>query len=229
MLNDTDKLENIQRCAVRIINQNYKDRTAGRVTNMLRDLGLQSLHNRWKQQRLTFFCKIVRGLTHAIPANEFLTPVNSKRLIKPRNPTDFKTTNRVIDHARNNSHSYRVDPLKTAVYRYSFFPRTTIDWNNLEQEIVRSKTSESFKTQISRCPWNIGCSPLVRWRYWAIQTGLLTPLTFARHRLSPLAAFTSSAYLFHNGRRWQWICEFYTAKSKAFLEAHSHNVSGNKQ
>ena len=38
-------------------------------------------------------------------------------------------------------------------------------------------------------------------RYWAIQAGLLTPLTFARHRLSPLAAFTSGAYFLHNGRR----------------------------
>ena len=37
--------------------------------------------------------------------------------------------------------------------------------------------------------------------YWAIQAGLLTPLTSARHRLSPLAAFTSGAYFLHNGRR----------------------------
>ena len=37
--------------------------------------------------------------------------------------------------------------------------------------------------------------------YWAIQAGLLTPLTFARHCLSPLAAFTSGAYFLHNGRR----------------------------
>ena len=36
---------------------------------------------------------------------------------------------------------------------------------------------------------------------WAIQAGLLTPLTFARHRLSPLAAFTSGVYFLHNGRR----------------------------
>ena len=36
--------------------------------------------------------------------------------------------------------------------------------------------------------------------YWAIQAGLLTPLTFVRHRLSPLAAFTSGAYLFHRAR-----------------------------
>ena len=31
--------------------------------------------------------------------------------------------------------------------------------------------------------------------YWAVQAGLLTPLTFARRRLSPLAAFTSGAWL----------------------------------
>ena len=37
--------------------------------------------------------------------------------------------------------------------------------------------------------------------YWAIQAGLLTPLTFAQHRLNPLATFTSSVYFLHNGRR----------------------------
>ena len=47
--------------------------------------------------------------------------------------------------------------------------------------------------------------------YWVIQAGLLTPLTFAQHRLSPLDAFTSGVYFLHNGRRWQWICEFYIA------------------
>ena len=54
-------------------------------------------------------------------------------------------------------------------------------------------------------------------KYWVIQVGLLTPLTFARHRLSPLAAFTSGAYFLHNGRRWQWICEFYTASFKGIF------------
>ena len=53
--------------------------------------------------------------------------------------------------------------------------------------------------------------------YWVIQAGLLTPLTFARHWLSPLAAFTSGAYFLHNGRRWQWIWEFYTANFKGIF------------
>ena len=38
-------------------------------------------------------------------------------------------------------------------------------------------------------------------QYWAVQAGLLAPLTFSRHRLSTLAAFTSGAYFLHNGRR----------------------------
>ena len=50
--------------------------------------------------------------------------------------------------------------------------------------------------------------------------GVVNSLTFARHRLSPLAAFTSGAYFLHN---------FYTPTLKAYLEARSHNVSGNKQ
>ena len=39
--------------------------------------------------------------------------------------------------------------------------------------------------------------------YWVVQAGLLTPLTFTRHRLSHVAVFTSGAYFLYNGRRWQ--------------------------
>ena len=37
--------------------------------------------------------------------------------------------------------------------------------------------------------------------YWVVQAGLLTPLTFAWHCLSPLATFTSGVYFLHN-ERW---------------------------
>ena len=43
--NDIDKVENIQRCAARFINQNYKDRITGCVTNMLRDLRVDGNRN----------------------------------------------------------------------------------------------------------------------------------------------------------------------------------------
>ena len=77
--------------------------------------------------------------------------------------------------------------------------------------------STSKRPRSNQAPWVK--KSWLPWRhlYWAIQAGLLTPLTFARHCLSPLAAFTSSAYFLHNGRRWQWICEFYTANVKGIF------------
>ena len=54
--NDIDKLENIQRCATRFINHNYKDCTPGCVTNMLRCLGLQSLHQPQVQRPHCWMC-----------------------------------------------------------------------------------------------------------------------------------------------------------------------------
>ena len=58
--------------------------------------------------------------------------------------------------------------------------------------------------------------PTMVFPYWVVQVGLLTPLTFAQHCLSRLAAFTSGAYFLHNGRRWQSICKFYTANLGIF-------------
>ena len=52
------------------------------------------------------------------------------------------------------------------------------------------------------CVWaHVQARDLFNTNYWAIQAGLLTPLNFARHRLSPMAAFTFGAYFLHNGRR----------------------------
>ena len=68
-----------------------------------------------------------------------------------------------------------------------------------------------------------------RWQretFWAVQAGLLTPLTFTRHRLSPLAAFTSGAYF--QSSHWKAVTVNSPAL-KAFLKAHSQSVSGTKQ
>ena len=75
--------------------------------------------------------------------------------------------------------------------------------------------------------------------YCAAQAGLLTPLTFARHRLSPLAAFTSGAYIFFFFCKYIFLfameggdsefANFTLPTLKAFLEARGQNVSGNKQ
>ena len=67
--------------------------------------------------------------------------------------------------------------------------------------------------------------------YWAVRAGLLTPLTFAWHRLSPLAAFTSCVYRasFTMEGGDSEYANFTLPTLKTFLEASSQNVSGNKQ
>ena len=63
--------------------------------------------------------------------------------------------------------------------------------------------------------------------YWAVQVGLLTPLIFAQHRLSPLAAFISGTNFLHSGS--SEFANFMLPALKSFLEARSQSVFGNKQ
>ena len=51
--------------------------------------------------------------------------------------------------------------------------------------------------------------------------GVVNSLGFCRHPLRPLASFISGAYFLHNGRRWQWICKFYTANIKSIFGGSS--------
>ena len=64
--------------------------------------------------------------------------------------------------------------------------------------------------------------------YLAVQAGLLTPLTFTQHHLSPLAAFTSGAFFTTEGGDSE-IVNFTLPTLMTLLEASSQNVSGNKQ
>ena len=69
----------------------------------------------------------------------------------------------LTSHARNNSQCFSVDFAKTVEYRKSFLlfsPRTTIDWNNLNEEAVTIQTVEHLKGHISRYPKVTKCSPL---------------------------------------------------------------------
>ena len=66
--------------------------------------------------------------------------------------------------------------------------------------------------------------------YWAVQAGLLTPLTFARHCLSPLAALLPvNGTFFTMESSDSEFANFTLPTLKSFLEARSQNMSGNKQ
>ena len=81
-------------------------------------------------------------------------------------------------------------------------------FHQLAQDTLRTGTPCKEKDQ---CVQTAKTNPIMNetkmlWScYWVVQAGLLTPLTFAWHRLSPLAAFTSSAYFLHNDSEWKAV------------------------
>ena len=146
--NDITKLENIQRRGARFITKDYKSREDGCMTKMLEELNLPTLATRRQQQRLIFFYKVVEGQIPAIPSEDFVKFNKPKRLIRAKTYSDCETTNIVQSSVRNNSRSVVIPNCKTDQYRHSFFVRTSIDWNHLEEDTVRATKLEDFKAAI---------------------------------------------------------------------------------
>ena len=124
---DIKGIEQVQRSAARFVKNNY-DRKAGVVTSLLDDLGWQSLESRRKVARLTTMYKIVNDKID-IQARDYLTPVirnsrsnNSKSFLRP--------------HSRIQSH------------KYSFFPRTIVDWNSLPEKSINAPSLSIFRQMV---------------------------------------------------------------------------------
>ena len=62
------------------------------MTNMLKDLGLESLKECRTINLLVFFYKVVGGLVPSIPLEEYLQPVQARCQIKSRKFPDCATT-----------------------------------------------------------------------------------------------------------------------------------------
>ena len=115
---------------------------------MLKDLDLPSLQDRRKMIRLTFFYKVVEGLVPAFTCHDYLTPIKSRRRIKAKHNSDFIEKNIIDNQVTNNSKCFKQVQCKTELYKHSFFPKTIIDWNHLEDSIVCASTKESFRTAL---------------------------------------------------------------------------------
>ena len=124
---DIQALEKIQRRGARfVLNQNKRDYTS--ISTAIKDLNWPELGERRRQQRLTMMFKVMNGLV-AIPANVYVS----------RSTSRTRSTN-----------SVRLDQLRvhTDIYKYSFFPRTIVDWNSLTDNIVTSPTLVTFKNRL---------------------------------------------------------------------------------
>ena len=92
---------------------------------MLQGLGWRNLAKRQKDTRLALIYKIVHQLV-AVPKDDILIKADS--------------------HLRSN-HKYKFKTIRTssASYKYSFYPRTIIEWNSLPQNITEAPSLASFK------------------------------------------------------------------------------------
>ena len=146
---DIDKLEKTQRQAARFITGDYRSRDQGCVTRMLRDLAIPLLQDRRKANRLIFFYKVVGGQVPALPCHEYLTPIRNKRQIKSKQFTDCVSSNPIDNQTTNNSKCFKTIQCRSELYRNSFFPKTVIDWNHLEDSVVCAETVNSFRKAVS--------------------------------------------------------------------------------
>ena len=125
---DIKQLEAVQRRAARFVKHDYGSDSS--VTEMLQDLGWQTLENRRREARLALLFKVVHGLV-AIP--------HEGHIKKHRGRTRAK-----------NSHKLQVFAPNTDTFKYSFFPRTVKDWNNLDNDTVNASTLDTFKQKINK-------------------------------------------------------------------------------
>jgi hypothetical protein len=118
---------------------------------MLRVIDLPLLQIRRQHQRLIIFHKVVEGQIPAIPPHEYISHQKPRRHIRARTFQDCETTNIVNSQVRNNTRAVVVEHSNTEQYRNSLFIRTAIDWNHLENSLVRAKTTEKLKGLLATC------------------------------------------------------------------------------
>ena len=145
---DIDKLERIQRKAIRFVKRNYRTREEGFISNMAAELELPTLQERRGSLRLVMLYKVVEGLVQGLSPQDFLSQSKSRRQIKTRKFQDCETTNILTKQVKNNSKCFETVQAISNQYKHSFFVGTVIKWNQLEDNIVCAKSVEAFKTAL---------------------------------------------------------------------------------
>ncbi len=97
---------------------------------MLDELGWRSLEDWRRDSRLTMLYKAVHG-TVALPTEHILRPAYSRT---------------------RHSYQYKYQTIATNCdpYKYSFFPRTSPDWNGLDNQVMAAETLGQFKAELAQ-------------------------------------------------------------------------------
>ena len=125
-----EQVEKVQRRAARFATRNYTDRQPGSVTQMVNNLGWEPLQVRRVKIRLLLLFKIQHNLV-AIPADIYLLPSDSRT---------------------RGQHTFQIPSTRRDVYKYSYFPRTIRDWNNLPPSATTASSIEEFRGVLCSLP-----------------------------------------------------------------------------
>ena len=124
------KIESVQRKAARFCMQDHRQRSS--VTKMLAELDWETLEERRMKDRMIMTYRIRNDLV-GIDAERYFHTRAENMHVKTRNRTKG-----------NLMHMY---PVKD-VYKYSFIPRASREWNQLTTEAKEAKSLEAFKSII---------------------------------------------------------------------------------
>jgi len=121
---DSKKFDKVQRWAARFVRRDYRRTTS--ASQLISELGWQSLAERRKTSRLTLLYKAINGLV-AIPTDE----------LKHIKVYSALWTGHIYHHA-----------VVCWCLQVFFFPRTVSDWNSLPSSARSTPSVNSFKTAL---------------------------------------------------------------------------------
>ena len=119
--------EKVQRRAARYVTNRYHNTSS--VTDMLQNLNWPSLEIRRTRVRLIMFYKIIHHVVAIHPLDTLLLPTTTI--------TRF-----------NSSHTYQHIRTDKDSYKYSFYPRTIIQWNLFPIHVHEAVTVDAFKALV---------------------------------------------------------------------------------
>ena len=119
-------IQAVQRRAARFCLGRY--RRTSHVSDMLEELQWPTLKSRRKASRLTMLFKIVNGLVK-ISAQSLKAPLRRSR--------------------HHHSKTFQLVQSRTNYRKFSFFPRTVKDWNQLPEEVVSADSLDSFRVRLA--------------------------------------------------------------------------------
>ena len=125
-----NKLESVQKRAARFILNDYKSKTPGCATQMVKDLKLEPLATRRKIRRLCIFHQARHGHL-SLPIGNFLQPVQ-RQSSRHHHPDSYNTITTNKD-----------------CFKFSFVPQTILDWNSLPSHIATIPDPENFKVAVT--------------------------------------------------------------------------------